>query len=167
MRRGRSSNSLFYVVPPIGDSSRLLTARTGPVPSGKRPLAQAIRKGQLGGPDVTADCYLRREPSMSLPGALPGSCKNGSCLRRTRMFRKLEAQGSGRCSVVRSRGPGTVQPLARNMKIRALPTVRRLSPNNHMQRTVADIVHAPNCLAGVGISGSAPQVRRAAADVGS
>ena len=53
------------------------------------------------------------------------------------------------------------------MKAKALPTDGRLSPNNHMQRTGSDKVHAPNCLAGIGISGYAPQVRHAAADVGS
>jgi hypothetical protein len=40
------------------------------------------------------------------------------------------------------------------------------TPNNHMQRSVLDKVHAPDCRAAVGISGYAPQVRRAAADVG-
>jgi len=42
----------------------------------------------------------------------------------------------------------------------------RRSPNNHMQRAGRDKVHAPDRLAGMGISGSALQVRRAAADVG-
>jgi hypothetical protein len=79
-----------------------------------------------------------------MSGALPGSRKNGSCLRRTRMLRKLEAQGSGRYSVVRSRGPGTVQTLTRRMKARALPALRRLSPNYYMQRAGTHKVHAPH-----------------------
>jgi len=40
------------------------------------------------------------------------------------------------------------------------------SPNNPLQRSGHDKVHAPDCLGGVGVSGSAPQVRRAAAERG-
>jgi hypothetical protein len=38
--------------------------------------------------------------------------------------------------------------------------------NNPLQRSGHDKVHAPGCCAVVGFSGSAPQVRRAAADAG-
>jgi hypothetical protein len=38
--------------------------------------------------------------------------------------------------------------------------------NNPLQRSVHDKVHAPDWCAGVGFSGSAPQVRRAAAERG-
>jgi len=38
--------------------------------------------------------------------------------------------------------------------------------NNPLQRSCHDKVHAPDCLAGVEVSGSAPQVRRAAAERG-
>ena len=41
-----------------------------------------------------------------------------------------------------------------------------MSPNNPLQRSGHDIVHAPDCLADVGVSGYAPQVRRAAAERG-
>ena len=41
-----------------------------------------------------------------------------------------------------------------------------LSPNNPLQRSGHDKVHAPNCGAGVGFSGYAPKVRRAAAERG-
>ena len=41
-----------------------------------------------------------------------------------------------------------------------------MSSNNPLQRSGHDKVHAPDCLAGVGISGSAPQARRAAAERG-
>jgi len=40
------------------------------------------------------------------------------------------------------------------------------SPNNPLQRSGHDKVHAPNWLTGVGASGSAPRVRRAAAERG-
>ena len=39
-------------------------------------------------------------------------------------------------------------------------------PNNPLQRSGHDKVHAPDCLAGVGLSGYAPQMRRAAAERG-
>jgi hypothetical protein len=39
-------------------------------------------------------------------------------------------------------------------------------PNNLLQRSGHDKVHAPDCLAGIGLSGHAPQVRRAAAEQG-
>jgi hypothetical protein len=41
-----------------------------------------------------------------------------------------------------------------------------LSPNNPLQRSGHDKVHAPDCRAGVRFSGYAPQVRRAAAERG-
>jgi len=41
-----------------------------------------------------------------------------------------------------------------------------LPPNNPLQRSGLDKVHAPDSCAGVGVSGSAPQVRRAAAERG-
>jgi len=40
------------------------------------------------------------------------------------------------------------------------------SHNNPLQRSVHDKVHAPHCLVGFGLSGYAPQVRRAAAERG-
>jgi len=40
------------------------------------------------------------------------------------------------------------------------------SPNNPLQRSGHDKVHAPDRRAGSGLSGSAPQVRRAAAERG-
>jgi len=41
-----------------------------------------------------------------------------------------------------------------------------MPPNNPLQRSGHDKVHAPDRCAGVGVSGSAPQVRRAAAERG-
>jgi len=43
---------------------------------------------------------------------------------------------------------------------------RKLAPNNPLQRSGHDKVHAPDCCAGFGFSGYAPQVRRAAAERG-
>jgi len=40
------------------------------------------------------------------------------------------------------------------------------SPNNPLQRSGHDKVHAPDCLGSFEISGSAPQERRAAAERG-
>jgi len=42
----------------------------------------------------------------------------------------------------------------------------RASPNNPLQRSGHDKVHAPDCFTGIGLSGCAPQVRRAAAERG-
>jgi hypothetical protein len=44
--------------------------------------------------------------------------------------------------------------------------VVHVSPNNPLQRSGYDKVHAPDCSAGFGFSGYAPQVRRAAAERG-
>ena len=41
-----------------------------------------------------------------------------------------------------------------------------MPPNNPLQRSGHDKVHAPDWCAGVGVSGYAPQVRRAAAERG-
>jgi len=41
-----------------------------------------------------------------------------------------------------------------------------MSSNNPLQRSAHDKVHAPSCCAGFGLNGSAPQVRRAAAELG-
>ena len=46
------------------------------------------------------------------------------------------------------------------------PHGARLSANNPLQRSGHDKVHAPDWLAGIGVSGYAPQVRRAAAERG-
>ncbi len=42
----------------------------------------------------------------------------------------------------------------------------RVSPNNRMQRSGKDKVHAPDCSARFNISDYAPKVRRAVADAG-
>ncbi len=42
--------------------------------------------------------------------------------------------------------------------------MHELPPNNPLQRSDHDKVHAPNCVAGIGFSGSAPQERRVAAE---
>jgi len=42
----------------------------------------------------------------------------------------------------------------------------RMSPNNPLQRSCHDKLYAPDCIAGIKVSGSAPQVRRAAAERG-
>jgi len=39
-----------------------------------------------------------------------------------------------------------------------------MTPNNPLQRSGHDKVHAPNCLAAIGVNGYAPQARRAAAE---
>ena len=41
-----------------------------------------------------------------------------------------------------------------------------MTHNNPLQRSGYDKVHAPGCSAGVGVSGYAPHVRRAAAERG-
>jgi hypothetical protein len=41
-----------------------------------------------------------------------------------------------------------------------------VSPNNPLQRSCHDKVHAPDCFAEVRVGGYAPQVRRAAAERG-
>jgi len=41
-----------------------------------------------------------------------------------------------------------------------------MTANNPLQRSGHDKVHAPDCRAGFGFSGSAPRVRRAAAERG-